>query len=163
MAAQEYKDARRLAAPCGLYCGACSIRAAVSRNDAQLMQQIADGLALYLGHPVGVEDMHCNGCLSGVRAAPCRECEIRDCATAKGVDRCSGCPDFPCKLITDFNNDGLAHHSEVLDNIRRQQEVGIDAWLEEQAQRWRCPQCGRSNDWYSSQCASCGADIDDHF
>lgn len=163
MTAQEYKDDRRLAAPCGLYCGACSIRSAVGRNDSKLIQQIADGLALYLGHPVAVEDLNCDGCLSAVRAAPCRECAIRDCAAAKGIDWCSRCPDFPCQIITDFNNDGLAHHSEVLDSIRRQQGVGIDVWIEEQEQRWRCHKCGRSTDWYAAQCPCCGAELGDHF
>jgi hypothetical protein len=163
MTAQEYKDDRRLAAPCGLYCGACVIRSAVKKNDPQFIEFIADGLARYLGHPVGVEEVDCDGCLSAVRAAPCRECEIRDCAAAKGIVWCSQCPDFPCQVITDFNNDEFDHHSEVLDNIRRQQEVGIDGWIGEQEQRWRCPQCGQPTDWYTAQCASCGADLDDHF
>lgn len=163
MTDRSYKDDRRLAAPCGLYCGACIIRAAVKKEDAHLIGFIADGLARYFGHPVGVEEVDCEGCLSDIRAAPCRECDIRDCATAKGIDWCFQCPDFPCQLITDFNNDGFAHHSEVLDNIRRQQEIGIDAWLEEQEQRWHCPQCGHPREWYTSQCSSCGTDLEDHF
>ena len=163
MAGSSYKDDGRLVAPCGLYCGACIIRAAVKKNDPQLIEFIADGLARYLGHPVGVEDVNCDGCLSEVRAAPCRDCDIRDCATAKGIDRCSQCPDSPCRLITDFNNDEFAHHSEVLDNIRRQQEVGIDAWVGELEERWRCPQCDHPRDWYIAQCTSCDADLDDHF
>ena len=163
MADRSYNDDRRFAAPCGLYCGACIIRSAVKKNDPQLIQRIADGLAVYLGHPVGVEDVECEGCLSGVRAAPCRDCEIRDCATERGVDWCSQCDDFPCQLITGFNNDEFAHHSEVLDNIRRQQEIGVSAWVEEQEKRWRCPQCGQPRDWYTAQCSACGADLDDHF
>ena len=74
-----------LVAVCGLYCGACVIRAAVKKNDPQMLEMIADGLAKYLGRPVGVEEVCCDGCLSDVRAAPCRDCEIRDCAVSKGI------------------------------------------------------------------------------
>ena len=151
------------AAPCGLYCGACVIRAAVKKNDPQMLEMIADGLAKYLGRPVGVEEVCCDGCLSDVRAAPCRDCEIRDCAVSKGITHCSQCDDFPCQLITDFNNDEFAHHSEVLDNIRRQREVGIDDWLEEQRGRWRCPACGAESDWYARRCTGCGEELERHF
>jgi hypothetical protein len=154
---------RDFAAPCGLYCGACVIRAAVKKNDPQLLEMIADGLAVYLGHSVGVEGVYCDGCLSDVRAAPCRDCEIRDCAISRGITHCSQCADFPCQIITDFNNDEFAHHSEVLDNIRRQREVGIDAWLKEQGERWRCPACGADSDWYAAQCTGCGKELEGHF
>ena len=156
-------DSRDFAAPCGLYCGACSIRSAVRKGDKQLLELIAEGVGRYLGHPVEVGELECNGCLSDVRAAPCRDCEIRDCTISKGITHCAQCEDFPCRLITDFNNDDFAHHSEVLDNIRRQREIGIDAWIEEQRERWRCPACGAESDWYTAHCANCGTELKDHF
>ena len=152
-----------LAAPCGLYCGACSIRAAVNSGDTALLEMIASGVGKYLGHPVEVADLNCEGCLSDVLGAPCRQCAIRDCAQSKGVTHCYRCDDFPCKTIADFNNDGMAHHAEVLGNIRRQREVGIDAWLREQGERWRCPACGCAVDWYAGKCAGCGATLEGHF
>jgi hypothetical protein len=148
-------ERKRFAAPCGLYCGACSIRAAYNRKDASMLKAMADGVAMYLGHDVGVDDLACDGCLSDTLAAPCRECKIRDCAYARGLTHCSECSDFPCDLIKNFNDDGMPHHSEVLKNIRRQKEVGLEAWLAEQAERWRCPGCSAEIDWYAGQCAEC--------
>lgn len=149
-------DPEKLAAPCGLYCGACSILAGVRRGDAAFLELAALGVAEYLGHPVKAEDLRCEGCFSGVLAASCRECAIRDCALSKGLTHCAGCADFPCAVITDFNNDGMPHHAEVLDNIRRQQEIGISAWAAEQRARWCCPSCGHPTDWYAVKCHGCG-------
>jgi hypothetical protein len=40
----------------------------------------------------------------------------------------SDCPHFPCSLITEFYNDGIRHHGEVLEKIRDQREIGVDHW-----------------------------------
>jgi len=69
MTSPERKHLEKLAAPCGLYCGACSIIAAVRTGDPQLLELIAGGVAKYLGHPVEVKDLTCEGCLSDVRAS----------------------------------------------------------------------------------------------
>jgi hypothetical protein len=154
---------RHFVAPCGLYCGACSIRAAVKGGDIALLELIALGVGKHLGHAVAAKDLVCEGCLSDVLGAPCRQCAIRDCAVSRGITHCSQCGDFPCQTIADFNNDGMAHHAEVLDNIRRQREVGIDSWLREQQERWRCPACGCETNWYAGKCSKCGGALEGHF
>lgn len=151
------------AAPCGLYCGACSIRAAYSQKNVALLNAMADGVSLYLGHKVDAKDLACKGCLSDIVSVSCRECKMRECAAAKGLTRCSECPDSPCDLIKSFNDDGLPHHAEVMKNVERQKEIGIDTWIEEQDKRWRCPICFAGTDWYASKCYSCGADLSGHF
>jgi hypothetical protein len=156
-------DKKKFVAPCGLYCGACSIRAAYNLKDVQLLQAMADGVSLYLGHKVEANDLACEGCLSDVVSVSCRECKIRDCAFAKGLTRCSECADFPCELVTNFNNDGLPHHSEVLKNIRRQKDIGVDSWLAEQDKKWCCPNCHAETDWYAGQCPDCCVTIEGHF
>lgn len=162
---QQGEDLKKLVAPCGLYCGACVIRATVRKGDSQLLEQMAFGVAEYLGHPrpVKVKDLECEGCLSDVIAINCRECVLRDCVTSKGLTHCAECDDFPCQQLTDFNNDEYPHHSEVLDNIRHLREIGINAWIEEQEERWRCPNCGYAGDWYAEQCHKCGNALEGHF
>ena len=157
------KEKKILVAPCGLYCGACSIRSAYSRSDLGLLKAMADGVSLYLGQKVEAKDLACEGCLLGVVSISCRECKIRNCAFAKGLTCCSECRDFPCELTKSFNNDGLPHHAEVLQNIRRQREIGVDAWLKEQDERWRCPGCSAETDWYAAHCSACGAALEGHF
>lgn len=150
-------DLRKLAAPCGLYCGACSILAGVRRNDRTFLEMAALGVAEYLGHPVKAEDLQCEGCFSSVLAVSCRDCPIRQCALSRGLTGCAECGDFPCPVITAFNNDGMPHHAEVLENIRRWREIGVGAWAAEQDRRWRCAACGHPTDWYAVKCHRCGA------
>lgn len=153
------KSHKNLAAPCGLYCGACTIYRVGKRGDSSRLKQIAAILTQHMGRAVETKDLVCEGCLSDTVAVQCRICPIRSCAIEKGGNYCYKCPVFPCRQIKDFNNDGMLHHSEVLENIKHQREIGIDAWAEEQAERWRCPKCACALDTYSDKCPDCGTDI----
>jgi hypothetical protein len=147
-----------LVAPCGLYCGACSMYLASQDNDDQkmdaLLKQFSGGKTSFKK-----EDLVCDGCIANGRVASfCRRCDIRSCAQGKSnVTRCSDCPDFPCSRITNFNNDGMVHHAEVLPNLRRLREMGIKEWTKFEKDRWRCPQCSASISWYDKACPKCGA------
>jgi len=149
-------EGEHLGAVCGLYCGACSLYRARRDNNRERLEELVKTLTERW--KVKPEDIDCDGCLSGGRLIPyCRDCKIRLCAADKpGVTRCSDCPDFPCSLITNFNNDGVRHHAEVLENIRRQQKTGVDEWLQDEYERWRCQFCGVSLDWYARSCHRCG-------
>ena len=105
-----------------------------------------------------LEDLLCDGCIGGGRVASfCRKCAMRSCAEAKpNVTRCSDCSDFPCSKITGFNNDGMQHHSEVLENLRHIREMGISRWTKYEEDRWRCPQCRAKLSWYDKACMKCG-------
>ena len=65
--------------------------------------------------------MRCDGCLGGgPTPSHVPKCAIKLCAAEKTkTGRCSECAEFPCGLISDFNNDGVQHHSEVLANLRQ--------------------------------------------
>ena len=158
------QERRKLAAPCGLYCGACSTYIARKRGDEAALTAVAKRVAENRGWTIKPEeDLVCAGCLSSQLAIFCRRCAMRACAFEKGITYCSQCSDFPCQIIIDFNNDGRPHHSEVLTNVRCQQEIGIDAWLNEQEKRWRCPDCGCATEWYDTKCPQCTAAIAGQF
>jgi len=152
-----------LTAPCGLYCGACSIYQAVKRKDAQFLEAAVGGIAEILGHSVDAKNLDCSGCLSDTRAVQCRECDLRDCSQSKGYSHCVECDEFPCQPLTDFNNEAFPHHSEVFTNVLRQRDIGIASWIEEQRKRWRCPNCSGATDWYSEKCHRCGSMLKEHF
>jgi hypothetical protein len=147
-----------LVAVCGLNCGACPMYLATQSKDEQkrgaLLKQFASGPM-----KLKAEDLMCDGCLGSGRVASfCRSCAIRACPKGKSdVTRCSDCPDFPCSRITGFNNDGMLHHAEVLDNLRRIREMGIREWAKYDEERWQCPQCRLPVSWYDSKCSGCGA------
>ena len=145
-----------LAAVCGLYCGACTLyRARRDDNPKRLREVLQQAIERW---QVPEDEIECDGCLGGGRLTPyCRDCRTRLCAKDRpGVTRCSDCSDFPCDLNTAFNNDGMRHHAEVLENLRRMREIGAEKWIVEQEERWRCPGCGAQVDWYARTCYSCG-------
>jgi len=148
----------RLVAVCGLNCGACPMYRATQSKDEEkrsaLLEQFSSGPT-----ELTTEDLQCDGCLGNNRMSSfCRSCDIRLCPADKpDVTRCSDCPDFPCSRITNFNNDGMLHHAEVLGNIRQIRELGIQEWAKYDAARWRCPQCIEPISWYDSKCSACGA------
>ena len=160
LAGQESGMAKKenLVASCGLYCGACPMYLATQENDEQRMASIQKqfgGGALKLSQ----EDLLCDGCLGGGRLASfCRKCAIRESAFSKtGTKRCSECAEYACSRITDFNNDGMLHHAEVLENLRQLREMGIKDWAKHEEDRWRCPKCGTMFSWYDPECPKCKA------
>ena len=146
-----------LVAVCGTYCGACFAYIARNGEDEQVKSKLQKGLSSG-PRKLSMENFGCDGCLSnGKIAAHCQSCVMRKCAEEKqGVTRCSDCTDFPCSLITDFNNDGRLHHAELLDNLRQIRKMGVNKWVKYEEERWRCPQCGLPVSWYDSECARCG-------
>jgi hypothetical protein len=146
-----------LVAPCGLYCGACPMYLATRDKDEgkikALLQQFNSR-----DSSLTIADLQCDGCIAGGRVASfCRECAMRDCAEKKQrVARCADCGDFPCKLIADFNDDGMLHHAEVLENCRGIREMGIAEWARHEEKRWRCSQCEENISWYDPKCPQCG-------
>jgi predicted RNA-binding Zn-ribbon protein involved in translation (DUF1610 family) len=151
-------EGESLVAVCGLYCGACTLYRVRRDNNPQRLEEVLQ--TLRQRGQEWTDDVDCDGCLSGGRLTPyCRECKMRLCAAEKtGVTRCSDCPDFPCALVNDFNNDGVRHHAEVIDNLYHIRELGAEVWLKEQQDRWSCPQCGTSMDWYARTCFQCEAE-----
>lgn len=126
------KPGNETAAICGLFCGTCP------------------------HYPA-----ECNGCLSDTVAADCQSCAsgFRDCAREHGVVRCHECAAFPCALLKNFSTrhivNGICHHAQVIDDLQRMREIGVDAWVAQQTQAHTCARCGRLIPWYESACPAC--------
>jgi hypothetical protein len=148
----------KLVAPCGLYCGACPMYLATQENSQQRLNAFAQQFSARKVQ-LKLEEVLCDGCIGGGRVASfCRGCAMRSCAASKSnVTRCSDCADVPCAKVTNFNNDGMQHHSEVLENLRHLREMGISSWTKYEEDRWRCPQCRGNLSWYDKTCPKCGA------
>lgn len=117
---------------CGLYCGIC---------------------------PAYPAD--CKGCLSEQVHPLCNPCRhgFRRCAQEHQVTRCFECTEYPCQRLTIFRNDGMEHHLVAFDNIDRQRQIGLSAWLEEQASEHTCPACGAIVHWERTTCQECGREL----
>ena len=138
---------KRLAAPCGLYCGVCGVYIAHTENDTKLK----DLLASFYG--VGVDDIRCRGCFSNQLFAYCHTCSIKDCAITKGVQGCFECDDFPCRLIEDFPIP--VWKKVILRAIPTWRELGTERWMEEEEKRYRCPDCGYKLFRGAERCRNC--------
>ena len=104
-----------LAAPCGLYCSNCS---------HLLVEKVCHGC----------------GCGCGQCAAEPHHdaCAIyRCCVVEKGLATCAECEELPCTRIIQFAYDPIWRtHQPIIENLRRMQHIGLQAWLAEQEAYW---------------------------
>ena len=51
------------------------------------------------------ERMNCEGCTKIDRPFWGDSCAVKSCCEGRGYEHCGQCPEFPCKLLTDFAYD----------------------------------------------------------
>jgi len=102
-----------LAAPCGLYCGACG--------------EYVNGKCHGCPCP-------CGQCAGAKYAAGC---EVVKCVRGRKIESCADCPELPCTRIIQMANDPVWGTGSLnVENLRRRKRLGTDAWLAEQKQYW---------------------------
>lgn len=140
---------------CGLYCGACSILKAYESGDK-------DEMASFWNDEVGLE-LKCHGCKSDTVFYNCASCKIRNCATARKVERCMDCKHFPCNLMKAEELkvllDKLPHLKTIANNLMIIKNNGVEKWLSEQKEQWKCPDCQTHFTWYATYCSKCGKNL----
>jgi hypothetical protein len=69
----------------------------------------------------------------------------------------SDCEESPCYRVTNLiNAGGYLHRKEYLPNLERIREMGVQEWVKDEEERWRCPKCRLPMSWYDTKCARCG-------
>jgi hypothetical protein len=136
------------ASPCGLYCGVCAIHIAHRDNNEKFKERL---VGLYKGGVSGkgtlpnsenltTADIRCQGCLSDDRFMHCRQCDIRDCTQKRGISGCHECDEFPCRHIDNFAM--KIGKKVILRSVPYRREVGTEKWIEDEENRYFCPECG---------------------
>jgi len=144
-----------LLAPCGLYCGVCSIYIAHRDNNQKFKEKL---FPIYKAFVKGVDEISCTGCLSSRVVFPvCRACAIKSCCETKGIDGCHQCEDFPCKYIKNFPI--AVGKKVILRAIPQRKEWGDNKWVEEEEKRYICPECGNSLFRGAKRCNKCGIEV----
>ena len=94
----------KLIAYCGLNCAECGAYVAMRNNDQALREKTAVEWTEKFNHNFTPDMINCVSCKGdGVKLCYCSVCEIRKCASEKGVVNCGACVDFKtCKTINDF-------------------------------------------------------------
>lgn len=127
---------------CGLYCKLCAQCGRIPRQ-AQALRESMDregypqwgtsipNFATFWSFLTDLADpdRQCDGCRSGACGYPF--CEIRKCATRRGITACPECADYPCTHI----NDLAGMYPTLLADGLRLRELGIDAWIKIQEDR----------------------------
>jgi hypothetical protein len=96
------------ASRCGIYCGECG------------------------SHKKG----KCAGCVPSAGKVFWGECDLAKCCTAKRLDHCGLCPDFPCAQLQAYSND--PKHGDGGKRIRNLSDwrvIGIEAWLKRRGEK----------------------------
>ena len=155
-----------LVSSCGLYCGVCAINMAHRDDNQKLKERLVN---LFKGGVPGkgilpnsenlsIEDIHCRGCLSDRRFMHCRQCEIRKCAQEKGFAGCHQCNEFPCRHIEDFPM--AVGKKVILRAVPYWREVGTERWIDYEAARYVCSECGNIVFRGVVQCNRCKMKLD---
>lgn len=146
------EDKKKLAAPCGLYCGVCAVLIAHRDNNIKFKERLT-GV-----YGVTVDEIKCQGCLSDELFVYCLTCPIRYCTIEKGIEGCHQCGEFPCHFIQDFP---LPVGKKVmLRAIPTWRELGTERWMVEEEKRYHCPQCGYAVFRGVKRCRNCRSPLD---
>jgi predicted RNA-binding Zn-ribbon protein involved in translation (DUF1610 family) len=144
-----------LLAPCGLYCGVCSIYIAHRDNNQKFKDRL---MKIYKSFVKTVDDIACTGCLSeGVVFPVCSACSIKKCCNIKGVEGCYQCEDFPCKYINNFPIE--VGKRVIMRTIPTWREIGTQKFVEEEERRYHCPNCGNQLFRGAIRCNKCGIEV----
>ncbi len=146
------KVKKELMAPCGLYCGVCGIHIATSDNNTKFKERFASA------RNVTVDQINCDGCLSGNLYVFCKTCSIRSCALKKGIEGCHQCAEFPCKFIQDFPIE--VGKKVMLRAIPDWKKLGTEKFVEGEEKRYTCPNCGYQLFRGARRCRQCQQPVD---
>mgnify|MGYP001361030654 CR=1 FL=1 len=139
---------KKLAAVCGLFCGACSWFIATTEDPARLKKLAAQ-------RQYTEEEGRCYGCRSDKRLPYCGDCSLFACAEQQGIDFCSLCEAYPCADLKQFQS-AMPHRIELWTNLERIRTVGYKQWLKEVRENYLCPRCQTMNSTYDLKCRTCG-------
>ena len=107
----------KMIAYCGLNCEKCDAYIATKNNDQALREKTAKLWAELNNAPILPEHINCEGCrVDGVKTVFCENfCQIRQCATKKGLQTCGECPEMEtCPRLRTVTS----HNPEALKNLK---------------------------------------------
>ena len=128
-----------LIAPCGMNCAVCSNYLSM-KNDLKNK---------------GVRMPYCKGCRP--RNKNCSFLKKRCLKLANGtVTFCFECSSFPCNgLKTLGNRYASRYRMSMVENLTFIKENGIEKFLKQQEEIWKCPNCGESICCHNGICYNC--------
>jgi len=86
---------------CGIDCLECPTYQATQKDDDQKRAKVAERWSKIFNFTLKPSDINCDGCKEeGKRLFFfCRNCEVRECGSAKGLENCAHCEDYACDKL----------------------------------------------------------------
>lgn len=119
------------------------------------------GMNCGLCHAFIREKNTCPGCRSGGEFIfkSVVACRIRTCdrIAASGAEYCYDCGSFPCASLKHLDKRYRTRYGmSMLENLGSIRRDGIEVFLRNETQRWKCPGCGETICVHKPQCLACG-------
>jgi hypothetical protein len=129
-----------LIAPCGMNCALCANYLAL-KNDLKSK---------------GIKIPYCTGCRQRNKKCAFIKKQCSKLLNAE-VAYCFECTGFPCDRLKTLNDRYKERYKmSMIENLSFIKEHGMQNFLEEQAKRWKCPNCGELISCHNGICFSCG-------
>lgn len=100
----------------------------------------------------------CSGCLKSDVGKPehCRKCKIKDCIKQKELSYCFECIYYPCKHIKLLEKSyNIRYKSSLISNSELVKEIGLNAFMKQQKEKYTCPECGGIISIHDLECSDC--------
>jgi hypothetical protein len=88
------------------------------------------------------------------------DCSLSNCIllNAKGSDFCYGCGEYPCKRLKHLDKRyRTKYHMSMIENLENIKKLGIHHFVQNEQERWRCPECGGVICVHKGYCLACNA------
>lgn len=124
----------QLIAPCGMNCGIC-------------MAYLRDKNI-------------CFGCWNEDenKRNHCKTCSIRNCSFLQATDSkfCFECAKFPCARLKQLDKRyRLKYHMSMIENLMNIEKHGLESFVFQEKERWKCGTCGGTVCVHTGICLSC--------
>jgi hypothetical protein len=85
---------------------------------------------------------------------------MHECAKSKNHEYCFQCDDYPCKLIKPLISRYKSIHKVTLvENSNYIKENGIQAFMQNERERYTCKKCNGIIDQHYGKCSECEKDL----
>jgi hypothetical protein len=107
------------------------------------------------------EKKRCDGCNGddATKPAHCVVCAIKTCDEIEDGDErfCFTCARFPCVRLRQLDKRYRTKYGmSMIENLEKVRDVGLEAFVALENERWKCPGCGGVICVHRDECVHCG-------
>lgn len=125
-----------LIAPCGMNCGICLGFFGYTMNDKK-------------------RKMECTGCRPSGKSCAFIKKHCKK-LLKKEVEYCYECKDFPCETLEALDKRYREKYDmSMIENLKFIKKEGMERFLEQQKEKYKCPKCGGVICVHNKKCYSC--------